>query len=163
MKIAKVSPIFKGGNNLQAENYRPISVLPVFSKILEKIMYNRVYNYFVENKLLFPKQSGFQINTSTEHAILELVRNITKSFEKNEYVLGVFIDLKKAFDTVNHEILLHKLKLYGIHGTCLEWFKSCLSNRNQFIVYNVYNNIKKSVYLDILCGVPRNPSCAHCS
>ena len=163
MKIAKVSPIFKGGNNLQAENYRPISVLPVFSKILEKIMYSRVYNYFVENKLLFPKQSGFQINTSTEHAILELVRNITKSFEKNEYVLGVFIDLKKAFDTVNHEILLHKLKLYGIHGTCLEWFKSCLSNRNQFIVYNVYNNIKKSVYLDILCGVPRNPSCAHCS
>ena len=151
--IAKVSLIFKGGNNLQAENYRPISLLPVFSHILEKIVYNRVYNYFVENKLLFPKQFGFQINTSTEHAILELVRNITKSFEKNEYVLGVFIDLKKAFDTVNHEILLHKLKLYGINGTCLEWFKSYLSNRNQCIVYNIYNNFKKSVYLDILCGV----------
>ena len=110
MKIAKVSPIFKGGNNLQAENYRPISVLPVFSKILEKIIYNRVYNYFVENKLLFPKQFGCQINTSTEHAILESVRNITKSFENYQYVLGVFIDLKKAFGTVNHEILLHKLK-----------------------------------------------------
>ena len=130
MKIAKVSPIFKGGNNLQAENYRPISVLPVFSKILEKIIYNRVYNYFVENKLLFPKQFGFQINTSTEHAILELVRNITKSFENNEYVLGVFIDLKKAFDTVNHEILLHKLKLYGINGKCLEWFKSYLKPKS---------------------------------
>ena len=144
MKIAKVSPIFKGGNNLQTENYRPISVLLLFSKILEKIMYNRVYNYFVENKLLFPKQSGFQINTSTEHAILELVRNITKSFEKNEYMLGVFIDLKKAFDTVNHEILLHKLKLYGINGTCLEWFKSYLSNRDQCIVFNVNNNMNKS-------------------
>ena len=113
MKIAKASPIFKGGNNLEAENYRPISVLPVFSKILEQIMYKRVYNYVVENKLLFPKQFALQINTSTEHEILELVRNITKSFEKNEHVLGVFIDLKKAFYTVNHEILLHKPKLYG--------------------------------------------------
>ena len=117
-------------------------------------MHNRVYNYFVENKLLFPKQFGFQINSSTEHAILELVRNITKSFEKNEYVLGVFIDLKKAFDTVNHEILLHKLKLYGINGTCLDWFKSYLGNRKLCIVYDVYNKIKKSAYLDILCGMP---------
>ena len=149
MKIAKVSPIFKGSNNLQAENYRPISILRVFSKILEKLMYNRVYNYFVENELLFPKQFGFHINSSTEHAILELVRNITKSFEKNEYVLGVFIDLKKAFDTVNHEILLHKPKLYGMNGTCLEWFKSYLSNRKQCIVYDIYNNIKKSANLDI--------------
>ena len=95
-------------------------------------MYNRVYNYFAENKFLFPKQFGFQINTSTEHAVLELMHNITKSFEKkNEYVLGVFIDLKKAFDRVNYEILLHKLKLYGINGTCLEWFKIYLSNQNQ--------------------------------
>ena len=87
--------------------------------------------------------------------MLELVHNITKSFGKSEYVLGVFIDLKKAFDTVNHEILLHKLKLYGINGTCLEWFKSYLSNRKQCIVYDVYNNTKKSAYLDILCGVPQ--------
>ena len=114
-----------------------------------------LYNYFVENKLLFPKQFGFQINNSTEQAILESVHNITKSFEKNEYVLGVFIDLKKAFETVNHEILLHKLKLYEINGTCLEWFKSYLSNQYQCFVYNVHNNSKKSVYLDILCGVPQ--------
>ena len=118
-------------------------------------MYNRVYNYFVENKLLFPKQFGFQINTSTEHAILELIPNTTKSFEKNEHVSGVFIDLKKAFYTVNHKTLLHKLKLYVINGTYLEWFKSYLSNRNQCIVYKVYNNIKKSVDLDILCCVPQ--------
>ena len=71
MKIAKVTPIFKGGNNLQAENGRPISILPLVWKILEKFMYNRVYNHFVENKLLFPKQFDFQINRSTEHAILE--------------------------------------------------------------------------------------------
>ena len=112
-------------------------------------MYNRVHNYFVENKLLFPKQFGYQINCSTEHAILKLVRNITKSFEKkNEYVLGVFIDLKKTLDTINHEILLHKLKLYGINDTYLEWFKSYLSNQKQCIVYDVYNKIKKSAYLD---------------
>ena len=86
--------------------------------------------------------------------MLELVRNIPKCFEENNYTLGVFIDLK-AFDTVNHEILLHKLKLYGINGTCLEWFKSYVSNRKQCIVYDVYNNIKKSAYLDILCGVPQ--------
>ena len=81
--------------------------------------------------------------------MLELVRNIPKCFEENNYTLGVFIDLK-AFDTVNLEILLHKLKLYGIHGISLEWLKSDLSNRNQYIVYDVYDNIKKSVYLDIL-------------
>ena len=114
MKIGKFSAIFEGGNNLQAENYRPISVLPVFSKILEKIIYNRVYTHFVEDKLLFPKQFGFQIKSPTEHAILESVHNITKSFEKNDYVLGFFIDLRKIFDRVNHEMLLHKLKLNGI-------------------------------------------------
>ena len=90
MKIAKLSSIFKGGNNLQTENYRSISVLAVFSKILEKIMYNRVYNYFVENKILFQKQSVFQINTLTEHAVLELVRNITKSFEKKRISVRSF-------------------------------------------------------------------------
>ena len=101
------------------------------------------------------KQSRFEITTSIQHAILELVRNIIKSFEKNEYVLGVFIDLKKAFDIVNHEILLHKLKLHGINCTCLERFKSYLSNRNHCIVYDIYDNIKKFVYLDILSGVPQ--------
>ena len=75
--------------------------------------------------------------------------------KKNEYVLGVFIYLKKAFDIVNHQIILHKLKLYGVNGTCLEWFKSYLSNRNPCIFYEVYNNIKKCVYLDILCGMPQ--------
>ena len=90
MKIAKLSPIFKRGNNLQTETYRSISVLAVFSKILEKILYNRVHNYFVENKILFPKQFVFQINTLTEHAVLELVRNITKSFERKRISVRSF-------------------------------------------------------------------------
>ena len=90
MKNTKVSLIFKGGNNLYFENHRRISVFPVFSKILEKIMYNQVYNYFVENTVFIPKQFGFQINTSTEHAVLELVRNITKSFEKKQTCIRSF-------------------------------------------------------------------------
>ena len=81
-KNCKSCTIFQGSNNLQTENYRPISVPPVLSKVLENIVYNRVCNYFVENKLLFPKQFGFQINTSSKHTILELVGNIAKSFEK---------------------------------------------------------------------------------
>ena len=88
MKIAKVSPIFKEGNNLQAENYRPISVLPVFSKILEKIMYNQ--KFAIENKLLFPKQFGFQIYTSISHAILDVVHDFTKSFEKKRVCIRSF-------------------------------------------------------------------------
>ena len=99
MKYAKVKPVFKSGDILG--NYRPISVLPFFSKILEKIMYNRVYYYLSKHKLLFNKQFGFQKNNSTEHALLKLSDEILKSFENGESILGVFIDLLKAFDTVD--------------------------------------------------------------
>ena len=156
LEIAKVGPTFKGGNNLQAANYRPISVLPVISKILEKKMYNRLYNYFVANKFLFPKQFGFPINTLTEDAILELIRNITKFSEKTEYVLRVFIDYKEAFDTVNHAIL-------EINSTCLEWFKSYLQTEinessKTSIITSKYLSTKIS---SVMC--PRNPSWASCS
>ena len=141
LKIAKVTPIFKSGN------YRPISILPVFSKVLERIMYNRVYNHLDSKGLLY----GFQRNNSTEHAILQLTRDITSSFEKGEYTLGVFIDLSKAFDTVDHQILIKKLQYYGIDGTALEWFKSYLSNRKQYIS----TQEKSESCLDIICGVPQ--------
>ena len=114
-------------------------------------MYNRVYNHLNSKGLLYEKQFGFQRNNSTEHAILQLTRDITSSFEKGEYTLGVFIDLSKAFDTVDHQILIKKLQYYGIDGTALEWFKRYLSNRKQYISTQ---EISESC-LDIICGVPQ--------
>ena len=106
LKIAEVIPLFKKGDNALMDNYRPISVLPCFSKILERIIYNRLYSFFSENNILYKKQFGFQKQHSTDHAIDHLVNEILKSFESNCYTLGVFIDLTKAFDTVDHNILL---------------------------------------------------------
>ena len=149
LKIAKVTLIFKSGAKDNVSNYRPISILPVFSKVLERIMYNRVYNHLDSKGLLYEKQFGFQRNNSTEHAILQLTRDITSSFEKGEYTLGVFIDLSKAFDTVDHQILNKKLQYYGIDGTALEWFKSYLISRKQYISSK---DISESC-VDIICGV----------
>ena len=106
LKIAKVTPIFKSGAKDNVSNYRPISILPVFSKVLERIMYNGVYNHLDSKGLIYEKQFGFQRSNSTEHVILQLTRDITSSFEKEEYIPGVFIDLSKAFDTVDHHILI---------------------------------------------------------
>ena len=139
----------KKGDLDLVSNYRPISLIPIFSKIYEKIVYNRLYDHLTKNKYLYTSQFGFQKNCSTEHALIELSENIVKSFEKNLYTLGVFIDLSKAFDTVNHLILFEKLKHYGIKNKLLKWLKNYLSNRKQYV-------LKKSSGLEnFLCGVPQ--------
>ena len=108
----------------------------VFSKSLERIMYNRLFKYFAENSILYEKQFGFQTSHSVEHAILLLVNQIYQSLDDiRKFTLGIFIDLSKAFDTVDHKILTKKLELYGIKGCNLGWFESYLSNRKQFITY----------------------------
>ena len=102
LKIARVTPVFKGGDEKDLENYRPISVLPCFSKILERIMYNRLYNHLMKNNILYSKQFGFQKGHSTEHAIIQLIDQINNNSENQELTISVFIDLSKASDTVNH-------------------------------------------------------------
>ena len=103
------------------DNYRPISVLPCFSKILERIIYNRLYSFFTENNILYKKQFGFQKQHSTDHAIVYLVNEVLKSFENNCYTLGVLINLTKAFDMVDHNIVLKKLFHYGVRGNTLKF------------------------------------------
>ena len=152
MKIAKVTPVFKGGDSADYSNYRSISVLPCFSTILERLMYNRLYKHLSNSKILYPKQFGFQKGHSTDHALLQLVDQIYESFERNEYTIGVFIDLSKAFDTVDHNILLKKLEIYGISGTHLQWFRNYLSNRKQYIQFDGW---QKTNYKTVKCGVPQ--------
>ena len=151
LKIARVTTIFKKGNNTLKTNYRPISVLPCSSKLLERIMYNRLYKFLLENNILYQKQFGFQNAHSTEHAILQLVNQITEAFSQGKYTLGIFLDLSKAFDTVNHNILLEKLKAYGIQSENLKWCRSYLSNRKQFILYDDFKTEAKIVK----CGAPQ--------
>ena len=131
LKIAKVTPVYKAGDNSDISNYRPISVLPCFSKIIERLMYNRLYKYLTENNILYEKHFGFQSEYSTNDVIVQLVDKSFDSFKRDQFTVGVFINLSKEFDTVDHSILLKKLKLYGITDKNPAWFESYLSNRNQ--------------------------------
>ena len=151
LKIARVTPIFKSGDDSNVTNYRPISVLPCFSKLLERIMYNRLYKHLTENDMLYSKQFGFQKRHSTDHAVIELINDITNAFDNNCFSLGVFIDLSKAFDTVNHDILMTKLEHYGIKNKNLLWFRDYLTNRKQCIYYGTNTTLQKR----ISCGVPQ--------
>ena len=152
LKVAKITPIFKKGEKYILGNYRPISILPVISKVLERIMYNRIYKHVTENNLLYHKQFGFQKNNSTSYAIIELINQIAESFDSKKFTLGVFIDLSKAFDTVDHDILLEKIKYYGIRNMPHMWLKNYLSNRKQYVAYN---SACATRCLDITCGVPQ--------
>ena len=152
LKIARVTPLFKGGDPSDISNYRPISVLPCFSKILERIMSNCLYKYLTTDKLLYSKQFGFQTARSAEHAIVKLVDQIYKSFEKDRYTLGVFIDLSKAFDTVDHTILIRKFEMCGIKGIPLACFHSYLTHRLQYI--SIAHDFETDPR-NVCCGVPQ--------
>ena len=131
-KHAKVMPLFKNkGNVKNIQNYRPISLLSNFSKILEKIVYNRLYSFFTTFNLFSNHQFGFRHGHSTSHVVTLLTQKITAAFEKKQSTLGMFLDLTKAFDTIDHGILLKKLEHYGIRGNVLQWFQNYLTERTQ--------------------------------
>ena len=156
LKIAKVLPIFKYSNSSKMDkcnpgNYRPISLLPIFSKLLEKIVSEQLTRYLEFNQIIYEHQYGFQAKKSTLHPMIHLLNYLGQAKNENLITIGVFCDLAKCFDTISHTILLKKLKKIGIHGLELEWFKNYLSNRNQF----VYTNGEKSDLLGISKGVPQ--------
>ena len=132
-------------------NYRPVSLLCSLSKVLEKIMYNRVISFLNENDVLFKYQFGFRKSHSTYLALTVLMDKLIKSLENGNYVIGVFLDFSKAFDTVDHKILLAKLCHYGIRGSALDWFSSYLTNSKQFVTYNN----ERSELMNINCGAPQ--------
>uniref|UniRef100_A0A8C6MEW6 Reverse transcriptase domain-containing protein n=1 Tax=Nothobranchius furzeri TaxID=105023 RepID=A0A8C6MEW6_NOTFU len=151
MKTAKVIPIFKNGDRHKFDNYRPISVLSQFSKVLEKWFVQKLDNFIEKENLLSESQYGFRSHKSTSLALLELNEELSSAIEKKQYTVGLFIDLKKAFDTIDHSILLSKLRDYGIRGIAHDWLSSYLTNRNQFVQLD--DEISDS--LEITHGVPQ--------
>ena len=151
LKIDKVIPIFKNGDKKDTVNYRPISVLTFFPKIFDKTLYNHLISYIDKENILYKSQFGFRKSHSTNHAILSLVENVNQALDSGTVLVGVFLDLKKAFDTVDHKILIDKLFKYGIRGNILNWFKSYLTNRKQYVNWQDTN----SEIEPVSCGVPQ--------
>ena len=150
LKKAIVLPTHKDGDIRMIENYRPIYVLPFFSKIFERLMYDRILTFLNKHNILYKYQFGFKKSHSTYMALTVLIDKILNALDQGKCVVGLFLDFSKAFDTVNHAILLNKLKHYGIRGTALHWLTSYISNRYQYVVYNVRSSEKL-----ITCGVPQ--------
>ena len=122
LKLAKLTPLFKKGSRQDKDNYRPISVLSIFSKIFEKAMFKRLYGYLESHNIFYPLQFGFRQKCSTDHALIKITESIRNSIDNNEFGCGIFIDLKKAFDTVNYSILLSKLNHYRVRGEPYDCF-----------------------------------------
>ena len=146
MKVAEVIPIFKQDSKINCSNYRPISLLSSFSKIFEKSVYKRVYIYLLKFKLLSSNQFGFQCDVSTSHAISAVYDDLLNNAEKRYYSCCLFLNLSKAFDTVDHNILLQKMsRQFGIRGLANRFFESYLSNRFQYVRINNFRSKKAKI------------------
>ena len=151
MKLANVIPLYEANNPDVFNNYRPVSLLCTLSKVLERVMYSRLIEYLETFKISLDNQFGFRKWHSSYMALIQLMDQLIKSLEKGETVIGVFLDFSKAFDTVDHDILLKKMEHYGIRGCALSWFKIYPANRKQFVTYNGVSSTTKN----IRCGVPQ--------
>ena len=150
-KLAKVSPVFKAGERNDPNNYRPISILSTISRVFEKLVYEQIYNYLTKNNLLDSRQSGFRSLHSTVTVLLDLTNQWCFNIDRGLVSGILFLDLKKAFDTVDHQLLPTKLEYIGIRGHALEWFKSYLESRFQI----VFTNGVLSDKAILRCGVPQ--------
>ena len=150
-KIANVVPLQKEGNKQLVSNLRPVSLLPVQSKIIEKVVHKKIYEHLQRNDLLCKEQGGFREGFSTVSTASFFVNEIYKSINQKKYILATYLDIKKAFDTVNHQILLKKCKKLGIQGKLLNWLKNYLINRKQI---TIANNVTSDMG-SITCGVPQ--------
>ena len=147
LKLVKVIPIHKGSSTQDVNNYRPISLLSIFDKIIEKLMHNRLYTFLEHHNILFHNQFGFRKNNSTVHTLVQITEMIKVSIDSGKFGCGIFIDLIKAFDTVNHEILLTKLEHYGIRGNIgSSLIKVTENNMSQLMVNHHYLLILVVVY-----------------
>ena len=150
-KLACVVPVFKKGAQTDFCNYRPISLLSIFNRLLEKLMYKRLINFIDREKILFKNQFGFREKHSTTLTTSLIIDKIQKAIEEGKFSCGIFLDLSKAFDCVNHQILLSKLEFYGLRGITHSWLKSYLSNRKQYV--SIGNTTSDE--LTVSCGVPQ--------
>ena len=151
LKMANVVPLYKCDDPMMFNHYRPVSLLCTLSKVFEKIMYNRLIKFLDKFSILYEYQFGFRRKRSAHMALISLIDKLTQAIENGEYVIGVFLDFSKAFDTVDHKIILDTLYHYGVRGCAHKWFISYLTDRQQFVTYN---GVKSRNHL-IKCGVPQ--------
>ncbi len=156
-KSAKITAIFKSGNPQDCDNYRPISILPTLSKILERAVKSQLYNYLEENSLLYSQQSGFRSRRSTSTALLQMTDTLLNNMDKRQVTGVVYLDLKKAFDTVNRSLLLRKLGAYGVDDRCVKWFRSYLTHRTQCTTIGEVSSTKRSVPVGVPQGTVLGP------
>ena len=157
MKTADVVPLYKGKSRYEVENYRPISLLITISKLLEKIVYRRVYDFLISSNQLYESQYGFRSNHACEHAIGEFISEVVKNNQVGKTTAGLFLDLSKAFDTLEHTVIFKKLETYGIRGKALDWFKSYLNNRKLRMKCRMSSSSKetRSKLFNITMGTPQ--------
>ena len=150
IKIAKVIPVFKGGNHSLITNYRPISILSCIHKIFERALCSRFLDFFTKNDVISVSQFGFRQDHSPTNAIAKFIQQIIDSMESGNYCVGIFLDLSKAFDTLDQNILIDKLQYYGVRGNAIDIVRSYFNDRKQFVVNHVNSDI-----MNTTCGVPQ--------